>query len=283
MSINDISSLEWGHRKPGDFMETMVGNASILGEFTIKDGVKSKLQVPIFDATLVYGTDICTWNPQSSAEITEKEVSVNDRNWQFQNCKKVLQNTYRSEYLKKGQHNAETLDQEFKDWVFTRFADQAAADAVTYAATQITTELAADADVIDQALVLANLTDVTKVIAELEKVYLAASLDLKKALQGGMKNSYEPKLYVSPNVMSYFQVAYNKEFTTVYSDGERVTPRLHGMQVMAWDGLADSDVIMAQPSNLWLITDDFNDIRDIDMEYDKKTKIVSYPQITLHY
>ena len=270
MPVNDISSLEWGHRQPGDFMQTMVENAEMLSEFTIKDGVKSKLQVPIFDAELLYTSDICTWNPQSSATITEKEVSVNTRNWQFENCKNVLQDTYRSEMLKKGQHNAETLDSEFKDWVLLRFAQIAASDAVSYAATQITTELAADADVIDVTLVAANLLDPTKVIAELEKVYLGASTELKRAIQGGMVEGFAPKLYVSASVMAAFSVAYSKAFTTVYGEGERVYPRLHGMEVRVWDGLLDTQVVMAQPSNLWLITDDFNDIRAIDMEYEKK-------------
>lgn len=270
MSINDISSLEWGKRQPGEFMQTMVESAAMLNEFTIKDGVKSKLQVPIFDATLVFTSDLCTWNPQSTGEITEKEVSVNTRNWQFENCKSVLEDTYRSEMLMKGQHNAETLDQEFMDWLLQRFADMAAAESVVYAATQITTELAADADVIDVALVAANLLDPTTVIAELEKVYLGASTDLKKAMQGGMIQGYTPKLYVSPNVLAAFSVAYTKQFTTIYGEGERVYPKLHGMEVMAWDGLSDAQVIMAQPANLWLITDDFNDIKAISTDYEKK-------------
>ena len=172
--------------------------------------------------------------------------------------------------LKKGQHYAETLDSEFKDWGLLRFAQIAAADAVSYAATQITTELAADADVIDVTLVAANLLDPTTVIAELEKVYLGASTELKRAIQGGMVEGFAPKLYVSASVMAAFSVAYSKSFTTVYGEGERVYPRLHGMEVRVWDGLLDTQVVMAQPSNLWLITDDFNDIRAIDMEYEKK-------------
>jgi hypothetical protein len=270
MSINDISSLEWGHRQPGDFMQTMVENSAMLSKFTVKDGVKSKLQVPIFDAQLTYTSDVCTWDPQSTGTISEKEVSVNTRNWQFENCKNVLQNTYRSEMLKKGQHNAETLDSEFKSWILERFAQISAKDAVIYAADQITAELTGDSDVIDVALSSSALLDPTTVIAELEKVYLGASTDLKKAIQGGMIEGYVPELYVSANVLAAFSVAYSKAFTTIYGEGERVYPKLHGMNVVAWDGLADNEVIMAQPSNLWLITDDFNDIKAIDSEYERK-------------
>jgi len=39
---------DWGDRRPDLFIDTMVKSAAVLNRFSIVDGVKSKLNVPIF-------------------------------------------------------------------------------------------------------------------------------------------------------------------------------------------------------------------------------------------
>jgi len=134
-----VATLEWGNRTPGLFIDSMVKSAKVLDRFRLVDGVKSKVQVPIFDASLTFGSDLCAFDPQSSASIDEKEMTVSTYKWAtykwaFLNCKNVLETTYRSVLLKKGQHNEETMDVEFKDWVFDYFAKLSAQKALELAA-----------------------------------------------------------------------------------------------------------------------------------------------------
>ncbi len=125
-----VATLDWGNRTPDLFIDTMVKSAKVLDRFRLIDGVKSKVQVPIFDASLTFGNDLCVFDPQSSASIDEKEMTVETYKWAFLNCKDVLEATYRSVLLKQGQHNEETMDAQFKDWVFDYFAKLSAQKAL---------------------------------------------------------------------------------------------------------------------------------------------------------
>ena len=75
MSVS-ISNLPYGDRDRSLFIDAMVKSAGVLNRFRLVDGVKNKVNVPIFDAALTFGTDICAWDPQSTATIGEKEMSV---------------------------------------------------------------------------------------------------------------------------------------------------------------------------------------------------------------
>ena len=50
-----ISNLPYGDRRPDLFIDTMVKSAAVLNRFRLVDGVKAKVNVPIFDATLSFG------------------------------------------------------------------------------------------------------------------------------------------------------------------------------------------------------------------------------------
>ncbi len=125
-----VATLDWGNRTPDLFIDSMVKSAKVLDRFRLVDGVKSKVQVPIFDASLTFGNDLCDFTAASSASIDEKEMTVETYKWAFLNCKDVLESTYRSVLLKQGQHNEETMDSQFKDWVFDYFAKLSAQKAL---------------------------------------------------------------------------------------------------------------------------------------------------------
>ena len=112
-----ISNLPYGDRSRNLFIDSMVKSAAVLNRFRLVDGVKAKVNVPIFDAALQFGNDLCVFDGLSTAAITEKEMTVTTYKWSFLNCKNALESSYRGLLLKKGQHNPETMDAEFKDWV----------------------------------------------------------------------------------------------------------------------------------------------------------------------
>ena len=54
MSVT-IASLPYGDRRPDLFIDSMVKSAAVLNRFRLVDGVKAKVNVPIFDAALTFG------------------------------------------------------------------------------------------------------------------------------------------------------------------------------------------------------------------------------------
>jgi hypothetical protein len=264
-----VATLDWGNRTPDLFIDSMVKSAAVLERFRLIDGVKSKVQVPIFDASLTFGTDLCTFDPQSSASIDEKEMTVSTYKWAFKNCKNVLETTYRSVLLKKGQHNPETMDAEFKDWVFDYFAKLSAQKALELAASELTTEMAADADVIDYDTD-AVLTD-ANILTHLEGAYQAMSAEMLSQIYGGADRALRPAIFVGTKAMQHYQIAIaDKHTTTPQGIIEGGVPNYFGMEVVLLSSLADNEFFISAPENLVMLTDDYNDNRAIDMEYEAK-------------
>lgn len=263
-----IANLPWGDRRQGMFIDTMVKSASVLERFKLVDGVKSKVNVPIFDASLTFGTDLCAFDPQSSASISEKEMSVDTYKWAFLNCKNALETSYRSVLLKKGQHNEETMDAEFKDWVFTHFAKLSAVKALELAATQIEGELALDSDVIKptaHGLVVSP----SNILGLLETAYTSMSADMLSAVYGDADRAFKPAIFLSTAAVQAYQIAIAGLHTTTPQglvDG--AIPAYYGMEIVHFPSLGANNILVAAPENLVMLTDDYNDVRAIDMKWE---------------
>lgn len=265
MSVS-IASLPYGDRRQNLFIDSMVKSAAVLNRFRLIDGVKAKVNVPIFDASLTFGTDLCAFTPASSASIAEKEMTVDTYKWAFLNCKNVLETSYRGLLLKKGQHNPETMDAEFKDWVFDYFSKLAAEKALTLAGAEIAAELAADASVIDVtilALTSSNILD------EMEKAYEAMSADMLGAIYGDADRDFKPAFFMNTVNLQKYQIAIAEKFTTT-PEGiiEGNIPPYYGMEVIHMASLRNEDFFIAAPQNLCMLTDDYNDVKAIDMKYE---------------
>ena len=267
MSLS-ISNLPYGDRRPDSFIDTMVKSAGVLDRFRLVDGVKNKVNVPIFDAALTFGSDICAWDPQSTATIGEKEMSVSDYKWSFLNCKNALESSYRGLMLKKGQHNAETMDAEFKDWVFDYFAKLSAQKALELAATELTTELAADADVIDYDTNVATISK-ANILSVLEGAYGAMSEVMLSAIFGDADRQYRPAFFMGTAAYQAYQLAIADKYTTTPEgiiNGN--IPTYLGMEIIHFPSMAANEVIVSAPDNIVMLTDDYNDVRAIDMKYE---------------
>jgi|TARA_R110002124_G_scaffold249676_2_gene414778 hypothetical protein len=179
-----IAALEYGNRTESEFIAQTIISAGIQEHFSLFDGVKDKQQIPVFAGSLTWGTDLCVFDPQSVVSIDEKEFVTKNYKWAFKNCKTALQRSYRSLMLKQGQNNQETMDSDFKDWVFDYFSKLASKHIGTLAHTEITTQIAADANVnkttgaagsaallVAPATVLAELQEVFKLMTE--EMYLS--------------------------------------------------------------------------------------------------------------
>jgi hypothetical protein len=263
-----ISSLPYGDRRPNLFIDTMVKSAAVLNRFRLIDGVKAKVNVPIFDASLSFGNDLCVFDSASSASVGEKEMTVETYKWSFLNCKDALEASYRGLLLKKGQHNPETMDAEFKDWVFDHFAKLAAQQALNLAGTELTTELAADGDVNDFDTNQATL-DSSNILAALEGAYGAMSDVMLSAVYGDADRDFKPAIFLGTAAMQAYQIAIAGLYTTTPQGVvEGSIPAYYGMEVVHFSSLPANEILISAPQNIVMLTDDYNDVKAIDMKYE---------------
>lgn len=264
-----VATLEWGNRTPDLFIDSMVKSAKVLDRFRLIDGVKSKVQVPIFDASLTFGNDLCVFDPQSAASIDEKEMTVETYKWAFLNCKDVLEATYRSVLLKQGQHNEETMDAQFKDWVFDYFAKLSAQKALELAATSLTTELGADAAVIDVNLI-GGITP-ANVLAQMQSGYTNMSAIMLAAVYGDADRQLKPAFFMGTAAVQAYQIAIAGLYTTTAQGVvEGNIPAYYGMEVIHFPSLAAGEFFISAPENIVMLTDNYNDVRAIDMKYESE-------------
>lgn len=267
MSVS-ISNLPYGDRSRDLFIDSMVKSAAVLNRFRLVDGVKAKVNVPIFDAALTFGSDLCVFDPQSTASVGEKEMSVETYKWSFLNCKNALEDSYRGLLLKKGQHNPETMDAEFKDWVFDYFAKLSSQKALELAASELTLEMGNDAAVIDTLIGGGALTS-ANILDEMEKAYAAMSEVMLAAVYGDADRDFKPAFFMGTVAMQHYQVAIAEKYTTTPQGiVEGNIPAYFGMEVVHFPSLGADQFFVSAPQNLVMLTDDYNDVRAIDMKYE---------------
>ena len=262
-----ISNLPYGDRRPDLFIDHMVKSAAVLNRFRLVDGVKAKVNVPIFDATLSFGSDVCVFDGNSAATIGEKEMTVTTYKWSFLNCKNALESSYRGLLLKKGQNNPETMDSDFKDWVFDYFAKLSAEKALNAAGTLLTTEMAADAAVLDYdtdaVLTAANILD------KLEGAYGTMSDVMLSAVYGDADRDFKPAIFLGTAAMQHYQIAIAGLYTTTPQGVvEGGVPNYYGMEVIHFASMPVNEFMIAAPQNIVMLTDEYNDVRAIDMKYE---------------
>ena len=269
-----ISSLPYGDRRPNLFIDTMVKSAAVLNRFRLIDGVKAKVNVPIFDASLTFGNDLCVFDAGSSASVGEKEMTVETYKWSFQNCKEALESSYRGLLLKKGQHNPETMDAEFKDWVFDYFAKLAAQQALNLAGSELTTEMGADAAVnlVDKWDTVGNVATVIteeNILDLLQECYQDMSDVMMAAVYGDADRDFKPAIFLGTAAMQAYQIAIaGLHTTTPQGVVSGAIPSYYGMEVVHFSSLPANEIVVSAPQNIVMLTDDYNDVRAIDMKFE---------------
>lgn len=280
-----ISSLPYGDRRPNLFIDTMVKSAAVLNRFRLIDGVKAKVNVPIFDASLSFGNDLCVFDSGSSASVGEKEMTVETYKWSFLNCKDALESSYRSLMLKKGQLNPETLDAEFRSWIFDRFSKVAAEKALLLAGNDLislmTGTTGTDAVIAGQTVDISvdhagkSLGVSSDVLDILENAYLHMSGEMASAVYGDADREFKPAIFLGTSAYQAYQIAMaqaypNAALATSEAISRGAVPAYYGMEVIHFSSLAADTAFITPPSNLVLLTDDYNDVRAIGSEYEPR-------------
>tara|TARA_R110000782_G_C14798829_1_gene411663 strand:- start:144 stop:1091 length:948 start_codon:yes stop_codon:yes gene_type:complete len=272
---------DWGDRRPDLFIDAMVKSAAVLNRFSIVDGVKSKLNVPIFSVTaqagdgdgFVAGAN-CSFDETFDAAITEKEMTVQTFHWGFKNCKDALEASYRGLMLKKGQLNPETLDAEFRAWIFDRFAKLAAQKALLQANTELLAEMKSGGDAIPAGQVVdigATAISSSNILDHMEDAYEAMSEVMVAAVYGDADREFKPAYFLGSVAYQAYQIAIaGKHTTTPEGIIKGEIPTYYGMEVVHMPSLTANNFFVSAPSNLVLLTDNYNDTGAIGNEYEAK-------------
>ena len=289
-SIQHVTS--WGDRRPDLFIDTMVKSAAVLNRFSIVDGVKSKLNVPIFGLAKTtgegengFGGDTCAFDDTFTADITEKEMSVDTFSWGFKNCKDALETTYRGLMLKKGQLNPETLDAEFRGWIFDRFAKLASEKALIKAGSDLPSLMSgttgSDSVPVGQRVDVStdhtagDLQLSSAVLDVLKDAYLSMSGEMASAVYGDADRDFRPAIFLGTGAYQAYQIAMaeaypNAALATSEAISRGAVPAYYGMEVVHFPSLAVDTGFITPPSNLVMLTDDYNDVQAIGSEYEAK-------------
>ena len=269
-----IADLDYGNRTPSEFIAATIVASGIRQHYSIYDGVKDKQQIPIFAATLAWGNDMCVFDPQSVATIDEKEFVTKNYKWAFKNCKTALQRSYRSMMMMKGMNNTETMDSQFKDWLFDYFAALASKHVGSLAASELATQIAADANVNKQAGVQADAEADATVLDELKKVFLGMTEEMYETgfdERGVIKDQAISLAFVLPfKVYQAAHVALSQNMTLVQREeveAGRLPLRYMGIPIYLDPELAATTILLAPLDNFVTVVDDIADVEAIQTKY----------------
>lgn len=272
-----IASLDYGNRTPSEFIAATIVSAGVHQHYSLYDGVKDKQQIPVFAGTLTWGTDLCVFDPQSVASIDEKEFVTKNYKWAFKNCKTALQRSYRSLMLKKGQNNSETMDSDFKDWVFDYFSGLAGQKIATLAHDELAVQITADANVnkvTGAAGSVAALVAPATVLAQLQLVFLAMTEEMyltNFSHNGVVKDQSISLSFILPfEVYQAAHIALTNNMT--FNERAQIEAGLlplkyMGIPIYLDPNQAASRVLLAPLDNFVTVVDDIADVKAIQTKY----------------
>lgn len=272
-----IASLDYGNRTPSEFIAATIVSAGVHQHFSLFDGVKDKQQIPVFSGTLTWGTDLCVFDPQSVASIDEKEFVTKNYKWAFKNCKTALQRSYRSLMLTQGSNNTETMDSDFKDWIFDYFAGLAGQKIGSLAHDELALQITADAnvnktngaagsaaDLVAPATVLAQLQLVFKLMTK--EMYLTNfthnGVAKNKSINLAFILPYE--VYQAAHVALTNNMAFNER---AQIEAGTLPLKYMGIPIYLDPNQDAKRVLLAPLDNFVTVVDDISDVKAIQTKY----------------
>lgn len=272
-----IAALEYGNRTESQFIAQTILASGVHGNYQIFDGVKDKQQIPVFAGSLTWGTDLCVFDPQSVVSIDEKEFVTKNYKWAFKNCKTALQRSYRSLMLKQGQNNAETMDSDFKDWVFDYFSKLASKYIGTLAHDELATQITADANVnktTGAAGSTADLIDASTVLAQLQLIFKLMTEEMYLTnfnVNGVVKDQEIGLAYILPfEVYQAAHIALTNNMTfneRAQIEAGALPLKYMGIPIYLDVNQAANRVVLAPLSNFVTVVDDIADVKAIQTKY----------------
>ena len=273
MATNVPTTFEWGNRNPNEFTSSLLTQSTVYNLFTMVDGVKSKYQMPTAEATISFHGDLCTFDPQATVTVGEKEMAVTDFKWDFSDCKGSLDATYRSLLLKKGLHNAETMDRSLGEWAFDRFSALVSEKILAESALQIVDKMENGPDAADVNTIAAVAITKTNILATMESMYDAMPEVLLDAVEGDSTEVIRPVYMLGAAAYKAYRLA-TKDLNLSFDRDDQSrfpAPPFLDIQVVRYPKLEAGVIILGRPTNFVMLTDDLSDPNQINQEYEWRT------------
>ena len=261
--------------------------------FTPLLDVKDKARIRKGGFGNVLQSDSCAFNDQGAGTLSEKLVDACPVKVNFSICQSTLETSFVGHSMKAGSTSADFLPEDFRTYLTSELSKKMSADfeIMTWAGDSANTgstypnnlcnglivQFAADADVID---VTAATISSSNVIAELNRVY--------DALPQAVKFSPEMRMYVSSNVLGAYKQATAAASAEVFYVKDAV-PSFLGIPMILAQGLGIDQMVAAETTNLFLISDllsDFEDIRilpQLDVTGDDSVRVVGRVKYAVSY
>lgn len=256
--------------------------AAILGGETTSKvrqfvNVKNSLKVRNLDGNddILQEMD-CDFAPNEDLSLTEKEITTCDFKINLEICVTDWVNTYVSDSLRPGHNTGEVTPEALTRYIVERTMEKVKGNIEQYYWNGDTASslyplcngmikgLEADATVIDINAVVINSSNV---FAELTRVYNAIPEAIKFKQDGS--GNFAVKFFASANVIaSYKLYQASIGYGNVFAGAGDKPLNFMGYDLIYTPGLRGSNIVAADPNNLWLATDlisDFQDIKTINM------------------
>jgi hypothetical protein len=105
----------------------------------------------------------------------------------------------------------------------------------------------------------------------MQGAYQTMSAVMLAAVYGDADRQFKPAFFLSTNAMQAYQIAIAALYTTTPQGVvEGNIPPYYGMEVVHFPSLAAGEFFISAPDNLVMLTDEYNDVRAIDMKYESE-------------
>ena len=134
------------------------------------------------------------------------------------------------------------------------------------ASSELAVELNADTTVLD--VVIPAITSTT-ILDSMELGYSGMNPVMLSAVYGDADRDFKPAFFMGTVAMQAYQIAIAEKYTTSPQGiVEGNIPPYYGMEVVHFPSLRAGQFIIASPQNIVMLTDDYNDVKAIDMKYE---------------
>lgn len=250
-----------------DFYSKALLEGASKGTFRVIPGVKSKVQVPRYDAGQIIKDASCTWSAAGEGTLSQKSMEACSKDIQLELCTTTFESNFLGEYLRAGHNNGEVAPQVFVDYMVGQVRDkvqndleiavwQGNATGETYPQNicdGLLKKFGADVNVIDVTGVTLTLSNI---IAEVTKVY--------EAIPATVINNPELKIYVSDNAYRLYQQAIAAASNEAYYVGAK-EPNFLGIPLHWSPGMPANRMVAAASDNLVLLTDLLGDEEELSI------------------
>lgn len=258
-----------------DFYSKALLEGTSKSTFKVIPGVKSKIQVPRYDAGEIIKDASCAWSSTGEGTLSQKQMEACSKDVQLEICTTTFENNFLSELLRQGSNTGEVAPQQFVDYMINQVSLQIQNDLEIAVWQGDATGSTYPNNICDGILKLADadtgVTSVTttataltlsNIIAEMTKVY--------DAIPQTIINDENLMIYVSTNIYKLYQQAIAAASNEAYYVGAK-EPNFLGIPVHWSPGLPSERMVAASSQNLVLLTDLLSDEESLSVipQFDK--------------